>query len=228
MIGHKTRIAVALALAGTATAAEAAVLPFTGSVTGLSTLIGLDPTCAPLPFRSAVSPSSTVGHSTLGDFTYSTSTCLAPAGPNAPSFGTFTIDFGADSFSGSFDGGSTFSDTPGISDTAWLFTILAGTGRFAGASGTFEGAGLADARTRPTHVAISFIGDINAPAVPEPGSWALMILGLGAIGMSTRRKWKKLPRAVRAVSVQGWQEWRDSNPRPSVLETDALPTELHS
>src|SRR5690606_10444079 len=25
-----------------------------------------------------------------------------------------------------------------------------------------------------------------------------------------------------------WQEWRDSNPRPSVLETDALPTELHS
>ena len=27
---------------------------------------------------------------------------------------------------------------------------------------------------------------------------------------------------------RGWQEWRDSNPRPSVLETDALPTELHS
>ena len=25
-----------------------------------------------------------------------------------------------------------------------------------------------------------------------------------------------------------WQEWGDSNPRPSVLETDALPTELHS
>ena len=25
-----------------------------------------------------------------------------------------------------------------------------------------------------------------------------------------------------------WQEWRGSNPRPSVLETDALPTELHS
>src|SRR5829696_8932031 len=31
-----------------------------------------------------------------------------------------------------------------------------------------------------------------------------------------------------ALSLQGWQEWRDSNPRPSVLETDALPTELHS
>ncbi len=25
-----------------------------------------------------------------------------------------------------------------------------------------------------------------------------------------------------------WQEWRDSNPRPAVLETAALPAELHS
>jgi hypothetical protein len=32
------------------------------------------------------------------------------------------------------------------------------------------------------------------------------------------------PRAVR----KKWQELRDSNPRPSVLETDALPAELHS
>src|SRR5919202_1867010 len=29
-------------------------------------------------------------------------------------------------------------------------------------------------------------------------------------------------------SASAWQEWRDSNPRPSVLETDALPAELHS
>ncbi len=32
--------------------------------------------------------------------------------------------------------------------------------------------------------------------------------------------------ATRLASA--WQEWRDSNPRPSVLETDALPAELHS
>ena len=25
-----------------------------------------------------------------------------------------------------------------------------------------------------------------------------------------------------------WQEWRDSNPQPPVLETGALPVELHS
>jgi SAM-dependent methyltransferase len=29
-------------------------------------------------------------------------------------------------------------------------------------------------------------------------------------------------------AAAGWHEWRDSNPRPAVLETAALPTELHS
>ena len=165
--------------------AYAAVLPFTGTVTGVSNLVGADPTCAPLPFRSAIDPASTVGSSTLGNFTLGTSTCIALGG--GASFGTFTINFGADSFAGTFDGGSTPSDTAGISDTAWLFTILGGTGRFTGASGTFEAAGLADARTRPTHVAIAFIGNVNAPAVPEPASWALMILGFGGIGLAMRR-----------------------------------------
>jgi hypothetical protein len=166
--------------------ANADVLPFTGTVTGFSTLVGPDPTCAPLPFRTAINPSSTVGTSSLGNFTFSTSTCIALGGGS--SFGSFTMDFGNGAFSGSFDGGSTPTDTPGISATEWLFTILSGTGRFAGASGTFEGAGLADARTRPTHVAIAFIGDVNAPAVPEPASWGLMILGFGAIGLVVRRR----------------------------------------
>lgn len=167
-------------------AANADVVPFTGTVTGVSTLVGADPTCAPLTFRSAIDPSSTVGYSSLGNFTYSTSTCLALGGGS--SFGTFTINFGPDEFSGKFDGGSTPTDTAGISNTEWLFTILSGTGRFSGASGTFEGVGLADARTRPTHVGIVFMGDIITAAVPEPASWALMILGFGAIGMVVRRR----------------------------------------
>lgn len=164
--------------------ANADVIPFTGTVTGVSTLVGQDPTCAPLPFRSVINPSSTVGYSSLGNFTYSTSTCLSLGG--GTSFGTFLINFGTDAFSGTFDGGSTPTGTPGISDTAWLFKILNGTGRFAGASGTFEGAGLADARTRPTHVAIAFIGNVITPAVPEPASWGLMIFGFGAMGLVLR------------------------------------------
>ena len=177
---------VALALFACPAAANADILPFTGTVTGVSSLVGVDPSCAPLTFRSLIDPVSTVGHSTLGDFTYSTSTCLSVGG--GLSNGSFTINFGTDAFSGTFDGGSTPTSTSGISDTAWLFTILSGTGRFAGASGTFQGAGLADARTRPTHVAISFIGDINAPAVPEPASWGLMIVGFAGLGAAMRRR----------------------------------------
>lgn len=170
--------------------ANADVVQFTGSVTGISNLVGADASCAPLQFRSAIDPSSTVGTSSFGNFTLQTSTCLSLGGGR--SFGTFTIDFGADAFNGTFDGGSTPTTTPGISDTDWLYTILGGTGRFAGASGTFDASGIADATTRPTHVSIDFNGDINAPAVPEPTSWALMILGFGAIGLVTRRRRNRL------------------------------------
>ena len=184
------RTAIAGMLLTAALPANADILPFTGSVTGVSTLVGADPTCAPLPFRTAIDPSSTVGTSSLGSFTLGTRTCIALAG--GQSFGTFIIDFGMDAFSGTFDGGSTPTDTAGISDTAWLFTILAGTGRFAGASGTFDATGIADARTRPTHVSIDFNGNINAPAVPEPSSWALMILGFGGIGLVARRRRRRV------------------------------------
>lgn len=180
-----TRSIIAGAMLSSTAPVFAAVLPFTGTVTGVSSLVGADASCAPLTFRSVINPSSTTGFSSIGNFTYGTSTCLSPGGGS--SFGTFTIDFGVDAFNGTFNGGSTPTSTPGISDTAWLFTILGGTGRFAGASGTFQGAGLADARTRPTQVAISFIGNINAPAVPEPGSWLLMLLGFGCVGFTLRR-----------------------------------------
>jgi len=177
---------IAAMLLTAALPAQATVLSFNGSATGVSNLVGADPTCAPLQYRSAIDPLSTLGTSSLGDFTLKTSTCLSLGG--GASFGTFTIDFGQDAFSGTFDGGSTPTSTPGISDTAWLYTILGGTGRFAGASGTFDATGLADARTRPTRVLIDFLGNINAPAVPEPATWMMMFLGFGAIGLDARRR----------------------------------------
>jgi PEP-CTERM motif len=177
---------IAAMLLTAALPAEATVLSFNGSATGVSNLVGADPTCAPLQYRSAIDPLSTLGTSSLGDFTLKTSTCLSLGG--GASFGTFTIDFGQDAFNGTFDGGSTPTSTPGISDTAWLYTILGGTGRFAGASGTFDATGLADARTRPTRVLIDFLGNIDAPAVPEPATWMMMFLGFGAIGLDARRR----------------------------------------
>ena len=43
----------------------------------------------------------------------------------------------------------------------------------------------------------SYGGTLNFSAVPEPGTWALMILGFGAIGFSMRRKSQ-----VRSTSVR--------------------------
>lgn len=182
------RSVIAAMLLTAALPANAATLLFNGSVTGVSNLVGADPTCAPLQYRSAIDPLSTLGTSSLGDFTLKTSTCLALGG--GASFGTFTIDFGRDSFNGTFDGGSTPTSTPGISDTAWLYTILGGTGRFAGASGTFDATGIADARTRPTRVLIDFFGNIST--VPEPATWMMMILGFGAIGLNARRRRERM------------------------------------
>jgi hypothetical protein len=179
------RAAVIATMLVAARPAQAAIFPFSGTVTGSSVLIGADPSCAPATFRSAIDPASTVGTSSLGAFTLSTSTCLTPGG--SASFCTFIISFGADGFSGSFDGGSTPTATPGISDVAWLYTILTGTGRFAGATGTLNATGTADARSRPTQVLINFDGNINAPAVPEPGTWMLMLVGFGGIGLTIHR-----------------------------------------
>lgn len=180
------RTAIACMLLAAALPANADVLSFTGSVTGESNFIGVDPTCAaPEIFRSVIDPASTTGTSLLGDFTFSTSTCLSAGG--ALSSGTFIIDFGTDRFNGIFDGGSTPTGVTGISDTAWLFTILGGTGLYEGASGTFEGTGTADARSRPTLVSIDFAGTVFTP-VPEPATWLLMILGLGEIGLVARRR----------------------------------------
>ena len=84
------RTAIACMLLAAALPASADVLSFTGSVTGESTFVGLDPTCvAPEIFRTAIDPASTTGTSSLGDFTFGTSTWLAPGGALAS--GTFII-----------------------------------------------------------------------------------------------------------------------------------------
>jgi len=176
--------AVACTLLLAAAPAQADVVSFTGSVSGSSFLVGpAPPECAPLPYQTHIDPATTVGHSdTFGDFHLSTFTCIALGG--GTSFGTFTIDFFevGDQFSGSFNGGST-PITSTLSSTDWLFTITGGTGRFGGASGIFEGTGTADTTTRPTHVVINF-----GPPVPEPATWALMLLGFGGIGFVLRRR----------------------------------------
>ncbi len=58
-------------------------------------------------------------------------------------------------------------------------------------------------------------------------------VGQVTFASSLLTSWKKM-RGFRFISAnlqacyREWQEWRDSNPQPPVLETGALPVELHS
>jgi hypothetical protein len=174
------------ALLASGIGAEAAVVPFTGTVTGLG-FGGPDASCAPLPFRSLIPADTTAGTSSLGDFTYTHKLCLA--GLPGPSSGTFTFFFNGGTLSGTLAGGAAFSGIPGLALVAWDYSILSGTGKFAGASGGFHGAGTADGRDGPpTRLTIGFEGSFDAPIVPEPSVWSLFILGFGAVGATVRRR----------------------------------------
>jgi hypothetical protein len=133
----------------------------------------------------------------LGAFTYSHDICFNPFG--GPFQGTFGINFGSDAFTGTLVGSDTPNSTPGVFDLDWTYTILAGTGRFLNASGTFLGTGTVDSRSFPAPLTLNFVGSIDAPAVPEPDTWAMMLFGFGAIGFAMRRRKQTEPKVHRTA-----------------------------
>ncbi len=192
---HTARLAIALAAASAfAAPASADLVTFTGSAFARPT-VAPDVSCAPLPFRGIVSPSA--GSSNLGAFLYSHNVCTQ--GATGPVTGSFLIDFGVSSFSGSLNGASVARvGTPGLFDQTFTYLVTAGTGAFAGATGTFTNIGTVDTNGGPpSRLTLNFNGAINAPAVPEPGTWALMICGFGLVGGALRRR----TAAVRTASA---------------------------
>ena len=125
--------------------------------------------------------------------------------------GVTTINFGANQVSGSFSGSFTFSNT-----LAGLYNIVLGTSSpgvtFSGASLTSpSGACSSGCALSPfpdnTNLKLAnvvllagtpftfslngngtgaFTGNVTISPTPEPATWAMMILGFGAIGMAMR------------------------------------------
>jgi hypothetical protein len=175
--------ASALCSVGLPTQAIAATSPFTGSVTGVG-FGSPDASCAPAPARGILNPSTSAGTSNLGSFTYGHNWCFF--GANGPINGTFGINFGADSLNGTVTGLATPTGIFGLTNLDLSYSILGGTGIYSGASGTFGGLAISDISAgNGSQFSLNFTGLISS--VPEPSSWALMLLGFGGMGLALRR-----------------------------------------
>lgn len=181
--------AIALALAA-ALPASAATFAFTGTE--------MNDTPPPMPsgfcgagmLRVAFSPSTATvsGSSNFGAFAPTQAHCVTPP-PTTYSGGVFDFSFDAgDLLSGTYSGFFTPTSVPNVLNTTVNYVVTGGTGRFLGASGAFQGVGLLDRRVARPLNSLSLKGALSLPAVPEPATWSLMILGFGLAGVSLRRR----------------------------------------
>ena len=142
----------------------------------------------PRQVRDSVSPSTaiSVGTSNFGGFGATFGHCLTLP-PTSYSGRAFDFAFAAgDHLKGSYSGFFSPTATPGLLNTTVDYVATGGTGRFLGASGAFRGVGTLDRRLPRPLNRLAFAGKLDLPAVPEPTTWAMMILGLGMAGTALR------------------------------------------
>jgi hypothetical protein len=141
-----------LGLAGPATAGDQ--VPFKGSLAGVVTV-------KPLPPQSLSVLVNATGNAThLGQFALAIPHTVDRAAMTATGNYLFVAANG-DSLTASFSGKATPTATPGVLSIVETATITGGTGRFAGATGSFTCVRLFNTITKMT--AGSFSGTISAP-----------------------------------------------------------------
>lgn len=183
------RTVLAVAAIGMTTPASAAIVAFTGSFSNDTPTPMGSPACLPTQVFVDFNPgnSTAAGVSNLGAFGPTQSHCISfPPGSYA---GIFSFDFGAKGvLSGTTSGQLSPSGLPNILNSVVTYTVTGGTGAFTGATGSINGVGTLDRNfARPLNF-LELNGTLNAPGVPEPANWAMLILGFGAIGGLARRR----------------------------------------
>ncbi|MEO1968413.1 MAG: PEPxxWA-CTERM sorting domain-containing protein [Sphingomonadaceae bacterium] len=158
--------------------------------------------CAPTYFNTvSIGPGaiSSTGTSNFGDFTATQSHCITSAPPTSVVDGIFSYDFAAgDSLFGAYTGSVTATGTPGLFNTIENLVVTGGTGRFLNASGTINTSGqlqfgMLDGKTVGNYSG-KVEGLLSLPAVPEPATWMLLIMGFGAVGGALRSKKSTTPK----------------------------------
>jgi hypothetical protein len=139
-------------------------------------------------------PSST-GTSNLGGFEAMMSHCIISAPPTPFEQGIFSWEFeDGDLLEGTYVGEVFLTGTPNLFDAVITYTVTGGTGRFAGGSGTMNETGSFVRMPNPIGPGFitdwdgSYEGRLSLPAIPEPGTWAMLIAGFGIVGAATRRR----------------------------------------
>lgn len=132
------------------------------------------------------------GTSNLGSFTPTLSHCiqlpLSAVAPTSFDLGEFLFTFASgDTLFGTYAGSLSFLE-PGIFSVFQTHLVTGGTGWFSGATGSFDSSGTLSFRTGRPVVDQTFSGLLNIPPVPEPGTWATMLLGFGLVGGMLRRR----------------------------------------
>ena len=167
--------------------ANAAVVMVTGTTSNVSAPPGPG-SCAAPALTLIINPADTVGHSNLGNFTFSQQHCVTPPLPAPYSGGIFSFFFDlGDTLTGSYAGMTSLSGVPGVLNNSLTYTATGGTGRFVGASGTIDLIGtITFAAGRPPRGDSNLSGTLNLPAVPEPMTWMLLLTGFSLVGAKLR------------------------------------------
>jgi hypothetical protein len=172
-----TALTFATILAATPVLAQTFV--FNGSDTIVDQLTPPGGRCVPTFFNTvSFGPTdiSSAGTSNLGTTTEAATFCVNSLPPTDIIDGQFTIAFrGGDSITGTFDGRSDASATPGVFVATRNLVITSGTGRFTGATGTITNIGSTTvARGVGTTIGTS-TGQINASTANATGNFATAI-----------------------------------------------------